>query len=405
MCAILATLSLSYVESAQAQNRRSVGGAPLQRGMVERNPESLPLPATSGVYGPRLLPGSKAPALPALTAIRGGELKEWPPGVITIVEFWASWCPNCRDRAFQVGDLERRHPGKVREVVIATPDRFGSSEEASRKLAGLASGEDTLGTIGWDSEGSSRAEWLTPARLTWVPSAFVVNAEGVIAWIGHAGDAGEVVSGLLSGEWSIEDALRGYVPRFRDGEWRDDASQRYSRAIRSGTWEEMLQALDDLDLYDPGVAGGTAAESVRWMVGNARSRALPLALVLEKAVWDQDARLLNDTAWYLLNATDPSDDEIAVARRMAERASERSGREDGLIEDTLALSLYLSGERELAIKAQERAIRLIESGPTDSPGAITELRERLRMYNESEPITTRQRKRARDVVGSGQPSR
>ncbi len=332
-------------------------------------------------------------------------MKEWPPGVITIVEFWASWCPNCRDRAFQVGDLERRHPGKVREVVIATPDRFGSSEEASRKLAGLASGEDTLGTIGWDSEGSSRAEWLTPARLTWVPSAFVVNAEGVIAWIGHAGDAGEVVSGLLSGEWSIEDALRGYVPRFRDGEWRDDASQRYSRAIRSGTWEEMLQALDDLDLYDPGVAGGTAAESVRWMVGNARSRALPLALVLEKAVWDQDARLLNDTAWYLLNATDPSDDEIAVARRMAERASERSGREDGLIEDTLALSLYLSGERELAIKAQERAIRLIESGPTDSPGAITELRERLRMYNESEPITTRQRKRARDVVGSGQPSR
>jgi hypothetical protein len=136
------------------------------------------------------------------------------------------------------------------------------------------------------------------------------------------------------------------VQRFRDGEWRDEASQRYSRAMRAGTWEDMLRALDDLDLYDPGVAGGTAAESVRWMIGNARSRALRLALVIEKAVWDQDARLLNDTAWYLLNATDPTDDEVAAARRMAERASERSSREDGLVEDTLALALYRSGERD-----------------------------------------------------------
>jgi len=262
-----------------------------------------------------------------------------------------------------------------------------------------------LGCIGWDVKGTSRAGWLTPSRRATVPSAFIVDGEGVIAWIGHAGDAGDAVSKLLNGEWSSEEETHEYVQRFREGEWRDEASQRYNQAARAGDWDAMLRALDDLDMFDPGIAGGTAADSIRQMMGNARDRAFRLALVTEKAVWEQDPHLLNDIAWYFLIATEPAEEEVTAALRMARRASELSHHEDGLIEDTLGLALYRDGDRDGAISTQERAIRLIEASAPTETRVLTEFRDRLRMYRESEPITTRQRKRSRDPDASVQPPR
>lgn len=399
---LIVLLALAFAGDASAQTRRSVGGSPARRALVERNPESLPLPATAGAYSARLLPGSKAPRLPELTPVRGEAIKEIPAGVVTLVESWASWCPNCRERAFQVGDLERQHPGKVRELVIVSPDRFGSSEAATRELAKLASGADERGAIGWDSKGDFRAQWLTPARRSTVPTTFIVNGEGVIAWIGHAADAAEVVAKLIAGDWVIEDSARDFVQRFRGGEWRDDASQRFNQTARFGRWDEMLRALDDLDLYDPGIAGGTAAGWVQRTLDDARQQAVKLALITERAVWDQDPHLLNDLAWYLLIANDPSKEEVTAAQRMAQRASELSNHEDGLIEDTLALAQYLGGDRETAIATQERAIRLVEQGSPSNPPAIPELRDRLRIFKDNDAVANGQRKRPR-ATGSGPP--
>lgn len=400
---LISIVCLSSEGDASAQNRRYVEGQPstLRDSVRASDPDSRTPPSHSGPYAPRLLPGSRAPSLPALTVVRGGEIKEPPPGVVTIVEFWASWCPNCRDRAFQVGELERKYPGRVREIVIVTPDRFGSSEAGARELAQLATGADALGSIAWDATSATRSAWLTPSRRATVPSAFVVNADGLVAWIGHPADMESPIENVISGEWDIGAATEDYALRFRDSAWRDDASLRYRSAANAGRREDMLRALDDLDLFDPSVAGQTAADSIRRLVVDARPFALELALLTEKAVWTLDPRLLNDLAWYLLNTDQPTDDEVIAARRMAERASERSSREDGMIEDTLALALYRDGDRDAAIETQERAIRLIGTRTSGGSQPVDEFQKRLRMYQESEPVTTRQRKRAREQDGQG----
>ncbi|MBL8761092.1 MAG: hypothetical protein JNL50_07295 [Phycisphaerae bacterium] len=389
--------------TARAQTRVYSESAPATRpGPDARPADPDGFPSRVGRYAPRLLPGSKAPALPELIPIRGEAPASLATDTPTLVEFWVSWCPNCRDRAFAVGELERLHPGKVREIVIVSPDRFGSSEEGARELAKVATAADTMGAIAWDSKAEARSRWLSPARRSTVPSAFLVDPSGVIVWIGHPADAADALARVLAGEWDVDDAARDYARRFRDQAWRDDASLRFDAAGKAGNWDELLRALDDLDLYQPAVAGSVAANAIPRMLLDQRARALELAIITEKAVWDENHNVLNDMAWSLLNAGDPTEDEIAAARRMAERASERTAREDGMIEDTLALALYRDGERELAIKTQEHAIELLSLSPGPRNETLRQFQDRLKMYQESAPIDTRLRKRARER-GQGSP--
>lgn len=73
---------------------------------------------------------------------------------------------------------------------------------------------------------------------------------------------------------------------------------------------------------------------------------------------DADPQLLNNTAWTLVTEGKPSDEQLAVAERLAERAALETRRADPNVLDTLAEVQFQRGDPEGAVETIDEAIAL-----------------------------------------------
>jgi protein O-mannosyl-transferase len=96
--------------------------------------------------------------------------------------------------------------------------------------------------------------------------------------------------------------------------------------------------------------------------------------------------LINERAWMLATATNPSATDVAEALRFARRAAELSDRQDPNVLDTLAAAHAAAGRFDDAIGTAEAALALIED--PKSPLA-DQIRQRLTCYRSGNPYHDR----------------
>src|SRR5687768_7056860 len=67
-----------------------------------------------------LAPGDRAPARLEVHALDGAPLSVElaAPGRVTIVDFFATWCPRCRESLPAYGKLLRAHGDRLRIIVV-----------------------------------------------------------------------------------------------------------------------------------------------------------------------------------------------------------------------------------------------------------------------------------------------
>jgi tetratricopeptide (TPR) repeat protein len=98
----------------------------------------------------------------------------------------------------------------------------------------------------------------------------------------------------------------------------------------------------------------------------------------ETYFWD-DAASLNDFAWFMLDYPDQVGDYDLVLR-MAERSVELD--EDHYSLDTYARALYETGEKQKAVRMQEKAVRMAENDPEVSEAYVEGLQTALEKYKQ-----------------------
>lgn len=130
---------------------------------------------------PTLKVGDPAPALEVEHWIKGDAVNTFEPGQAYIVEFWATWCPPCKDSMPHLTQLQAELGEKI--VIIGLSDE--SLEVAKGFLDQPEWAEKTQYTLGTDPDGSSHRSYMKAANQNGIPTSFLVNAEGKIAWIGH----------------------------------------------------------------------------------------------------------------------------------------------------------------------------------------------------------------------------
>lgn len=120
--------------------------------------------------------GSKAPNATAETLDGGtGDLSPWLGKEPMFIEFWATWCPNCRHLEPQVLALQKQYAGRVRFIGVAV-----SVNQKPELVKRYVAQHGLQGEQLYDKKGYLTDAYEVPATSFVV----VVNAKGIIVYTG-----------------------------------------------------------------------------------------------------------------------------------------------------------------------------------------------------------------------------
>jgi len=331
---------------------------------------------------PALKVGDPAPKLQNRKWVQGDPVKEFEPGKAYVVEFWATWCLPCRASIPHLNEIYTKF--KDQGLVVIGQD-FGEQDDALvepfiKKMGAKMTYRVALDERTDSKKGKMVETWMTAARLISIPCAFLIDTQGVVAWIGNPMELKEeMVEQVLDGKYDIHKAAADYEKDFKNYEKVFEAQQAWvkemepanakakamSRAMREKKWDE---ALDDLIAAEKLLPEGRRAamminlESYRFTILLGKkdyAAAYQLAAKMSDAHKD-DSGLQNYLAWQIVRDKTIEKPDLELAESLANRANEAAKGKDPEVLDTLARVLFMKGEKEEAVKAQAKSVVLAE---------------------------------------------
>jgi thiol-disulfide isomerase/thioredoxin len=146
--------------------------------------------------------GDPAPKLQTGKWIQGEPVKSFEKGKAYLVEFWATWCPPCRTSIPHLNEIHKKF--KDKGLVVIGMDCWERDESLVapfvKKMGDKMTYRVALDDKTSNKKGQMAQTWMDAAGRDGIPSAFLVDTQGKIAWIGHPMELKEQV---------IEDALAG----------------------------------------------------------------------------------------------------------------------------------------------------------------------------------------------------
>ena len=173
--------------------------------------------------------GDPAPKLMVQEFVRGEPVAEFERGKVYVIEFWKCGCPPCRAAIPHLNELQKKYH-TVTFIGVGVISPLAMNKEYAKQ-----SGDQMIYRVAIDrvppgkhaeTGGEMVQNWLKPAGEEGVPTAFIVDGDGRIAWIGHPmklddAKAGNPLECIVAGKWDLKAAASKHASqRGLDEAWR-----------------------------------------------------------------------------------------------------------------------------------------------------------------------------------------
>jgi thiol-disulfide isomerase/thioredoxin/tetratricopeptide (TPR) repeat protein len=317
-----------------------------------------------GAWGQTLKVGDPAPKLAVGEFVKGEPVKELAKGTVYVLEFWATWCGPCRTAIPHVTELQAKY--KDQGVVMIGVDVW---ERDLTKVKPFVAemGEKMNYRVAFDQvtpevkTGLMAKTWMAAAGRNGIPASFIVNKDGVIAWVGHPMSMDEPLAKVVAGTWDI--AAFGAENAKENA--RRAKEQAWGEALRKAGADPAARAkvYRDWIAEDPTVERRVGTQLLYALNQPAsKDAAIEYANRLLGTVYKGDAMLLGGLANALLTtgrgqtAADPA--LLKIALTAAQQASELSGGKNPQALTTLGRAHLANGDKAKAVECCEQALVL-----------------------------------------------
>jgi thiol-disulfide isomerase/thioredoxin len=306
--------------------------------------------------------GSPAPQLAIKTWVKGDPVT-FEQSKVYVVEFWATWCAPCRRAIPLLSSIQQElGPRGVTVVGIASQEHKGlpDLEQFVQRQ-----GERINYAIAWDAEGRTDRDWMVASRSEGIPTAFIVDQQGRIAWIGHpAVGLMRTLGKLLDGTFDIQvEAVLARRAREIRAKTQPLAAA-FEDARRAGDHPKALSIVDEILRLDPRINGEWTLAKLELLAVDMKEpeRGYIFARQCVESSINENAEDLLNIAWFILEEPGLKSRDTALALEAARRAEELAGDMSPVVQMVLARALSMTGDKQGAVSRQQRAVQLSEPG-------------------------------------------
>jgi thiol-disulfide isomerase/thioredoxin len=335
---------------------------------------------------PPLSVGDPAPKLAVKSFVKGEPISEFEPGKNYVVEFWATWCGPCRTSIPHLTELQKKN-SDVAFIGVSVWEQDQAKvkpfvDEMGEKMAYRVAC-DAVGENKKANEGAMAKTWMTAAGQNGIPTAFIINKEGKIAWIGHPMSMDEPLEKITSGSWDLKVARADHLKAIENRVILQKIQSKYVTAVRSGDQKKIVTAVEEIADELPSAELTFGPGKLTALIKlDEQDKAMEYAKKLFRTELSKNAQGLNGLAWAIVDpdaGLKPSSQLVEFALVIARQADELARERDGMIADTLAKAYFDAGNVSKAVETQERAVRLMKAAGQEDAG----VKNRLEQYKKA----------------------
>lgn len=151
--------------------------------------------------------GMQAPDLVDTKWLQGEPVGKFKEDKVYVVEFWATWCGPCIKAMPHLDELSSAYKNQGLRIVAMTTANASNPVDRIEKFVD-ARGKDFGFSFAMCETDSMELAYMKAANRDSIPSSFVIDKKGKVAFIGHPKDLDVVLEKIFNGTWNGEESAR-----------------------------------------------------------------------------------------------------------------------------------------------------------------------------------------------------